>query len=110
MGLNSDIKHVCGFRLELQVPKLTIRKPTDVPPPNRTSKAVREHQMRYEGFIRDIGTEVGELELGTDEKVRGEKVRLRRAATRLGVELEIWDANDRVYFRSTPKRGRPRKA
>jgi uncharacterized protein YheU (UPF0270 family) len=66
--------------------------------------------MRYESFIRDAGTDVGELELSADENVRGEKVRLRRASTRMGVDLEIWDANNRVYFRSTPKRGRPRKA
>ena len=49
-------------------------------------------------------------QLSGDEHLRSTKVRLRRAATRLGVELEIWDAENRVYFRrGQRKRGRPRK-
>jgi hypothetical protein len=66
--------------------------------------------MQYEGFIQSINGDVGELELSPDEQVRSVKVRLRRAATRLGHEVEMWDAEGRVYFRVASKRGRPRKA
>jgi hypothetical protein len=66
--------------------------------------------MQYEGFLQAINGDVGELELSPDEQVRGVKVRLRRAATRLSREIEIWDADGRVYFRVATKRGRPRKS
>jgi hypothetical protein len=66
--------------------------------------------MQYEGFLQAINGDVGELELSPDEPVRGVKVRLRRAATRLSREIEIWDADGRVYFRVATKRGRPRKS
>ena len=92
------------------MPNLSIRKPSEVPPPHRTSKAVAEAQQQYEGYIREINGEVGELELDPEENLRSVKVRLRRAANRLGRELQIWDANGRVYFQVTTKRGRPRKA
>jgi hypothetical protein len=89
------------------MPRLAVRKATEVPTPSRVSRAVREQQEIYEGFIREINSNVGELELRTDEQPRSVKVRLRRAATRLGRELEIWDANGKVYFKATTKRGRP---
>jgi hypothetical protein len=66
--------------------------------------------LQYEGFIQAINNDVGELELSPGEQVRGVKVRLRRAATRLSREIEIWDADGRVYFRVATKRGRPRKS
>ena len=66
--------------------------------------------MQYEGFIQAIDGDVGELELSPDEQVRSVKVRLRRAATRLGREVDIWDADGKVYFQVASKRGRPRKA
>ena len=92
------------------MPTLNIRNPNQVPPPSRSSKAVREEQRRYEEFINAIGGDVGELELSEEERPRAVKVRLRRAGTRLGKDLEIWDANDRVYFKAAAaKRGRPRK-
>ncbi len=93
------------------MPTLTARKVSDVPAPLRASRAVREQQQLYEGFIRQIGGDVGELEPGSGEQIRSLKVRLRRAATRLNAELEIWDANDRVYFRTQAqrRRGRPSK-
>jgi hypothetical protein len=53
--------------------------------------------------------EVGDLELEPGENVRSVKVRLRRASSRLGIDLEIWDANGHVYFRRVTRRGRPRK-
>ena len=80
-----------------------------MPTPARSSKAVQEAQLQYEGFIQAINSDVGELELSPDEQVRSVKVRLRRAATRLSREIEIWDVNGRVYFRVASKRGRPRK-
>jgi hypothetical protein len=92
------------------VPKLTLRSLNEVPAPNRTTKAIRESQLEYEGFVQSINSDVGELVLSEGEQPRGVKVRLRRAANRLSREIEIWDANGRVYFRVASKRGRPRKS
>ena len=67
----------------------------------------------YETFVRGVNGNVGELELATDENIRSVKVRLRRAATRVGSEIEIWDADGKVYFRATTvrrRRGRPPKS
>lgn len=91
------------------MPRMQVRKAADVPTPTRASRAVREQQQMYEDFIRQINGDVGELELAPSEQTRGVKVRLRRAATRLGTNVEIWDANGRVYFKTATKRGRPRK-
>ena len=65
--------------------------------------------MQYEGFIQTINGDVGELELSPDEQVRSVKVRLRRAANRLGRDIDIWDADNRVYFKVGSKRARPKK-
>jgi hypothetical protein len=93
------------------LPKFEVRKPTDVPVPSRASRAIREQQQQYEEFIRNIDGNVGELELMPNEQIRGVKVRLRRAATRLGTEIEIWDADGRVYFRTaTARRRRPARS
>ena len=92
------------------MPTLNVRNVSEVPPASRGSKAVREEQRRYEEFVQAINGDVGELELSDDENARSVKVRLRRAGTRLGKDLEIWDANNRVYFKAATKRGRPRKA
>lgn len=91
------------------MPNLEVRKPEDVPSPSRGSRTVQEQQRTYEAFVREAEGNVGELELGPGEQIRSTKVRLRRAATRLNVELEIWDANGRVYFRRQlqRRRGRP---
>jgi len=91
------------------MPKMTVRSVSDVPAPVRSAKAVREAQVQYEEYVRAIDSDVGELELSPDEQPRSVKVRLRRAATRLGRDIEIWDANGRIYFRVASKRGRPRK-
>jgi hypothetical protein len=93
------------------MPRLEIRKPNEVPAPSRSSRAVQEQQQVYESFIREIDGNVGELQLSPDENMRSVKVRLRRAATRVGSEIEIWDADGRVYFRATTarRRGRPPK-
>ncbi len=94
------------------MPTMTIRTATQVPQPSRVSRAVREQQELYEGFIKQIGENVGELEPSSGEQIRALKVRLRRASTRLGVQIEIWDANNRVYFAARAaarRRGRPRK-
>ena len=93
------------------MPTLNVRSLSEVPLASRGSKAAREEQRKYEEFIQAIGADVGELELSEEEQPRPVKVRLRRAATRLGKDVEIWDANDKVYFRAaTQKRRRPRKA
>ena len=92
------------------MPTMTIRSASEVSVPNRSTKAVREAQMQYEEYVKAINSDVGELELSPDEQARSVKVRLRRAATRLGREIDIWDSNGRVYFRVASKRGRPRKS
>lgn len=93
------------------MPTLTVKKAADVPQPSRMDRAVREQHEMYEGFIKQIGADVGELELAPGEQVRAMKVRLRRASTRLGSQIDIWDADGKVYFATSgPKRrGRPRK-
>lgn len=92
------------------MPVLHLRKPSEAPPPSRSTRAVREMQEKYDDFIRGIDlTNVGDLELDAGENIRSIKVRLRRASSRLGVDLEIWDVNGHVYFRRVTKRGRPRK-
>jgi hypothetical protein len=93
------------------MPLLHVRKPNEAPPPSRSSKAVREQQQKYDDFIRKIDTnDVGDLELEPNENVRSVKVRLRRASSRLGIDIDIWDANSHVYFRRVTRRGRPRRA
>ena len=92
------------------MPSLKVRSASEVPTPSRSSKAVHEAQLQYEGFIQTINGDVGELELSPDEQVRSVKVRLRRAANRLGRDIDIWDVDNRVYFRVSAKRGRPKKA
>ena len=92
------------------MPQLYVRKPNEAPPPSRSSKAVREQQQKYDEFVRKIDSnDVGDLELEQNENVRSVKVRLRRASSRLNVDLDIWDANGHVYFRRVTRRGRPRK-
>jgi hypothetical protein len=92
------------------VPLLHIRKPSEAPPPSRSSKAVREQQQKYDEFVKKIDSnDVGDLELEASENIRSVKVRLRRASSRLGTDLDIWDANGHVYFRRVTRRGRPRK-
>ncbi len=95
------------------MPTLSVRSISEVPSPSRTSRAVREQQELFEGFIRQAEGNVGEIQLEPGDALRSIKVRLRRAATRLNASLEIWDAEGKVYFQSeTPKqgRGRPRKS
>ena len=93
------------------MPQLHVRKPGEAPPPSRSSRAVRELQQKYDEFIRGIeGNNVGELVLEPHkENVRSVKVRLRRASSRLGIDLSIWDVNGHVYFQRQSRRGRPRK-
>ncbi len=92
------------------MPKLTVRSASEVPTPTRSTKAVLEAQRQYDNFIQSINGDVGELVLSEGEQLRGIKVRLRRAASRLSREIEIWDANGHVYFRIVSKRGRPKKS
>jgi len=92
------------------MPVLRLLKPGEAPPPSRVPRAMREQQQRYEEFVRGIElNEVGDLQLDAGENLRSVKVRLRRAALRLGEDLDIWDANGRVYFRRVTRRRRPRR-
>jgi hypothetical protein len=93
------------------MPVLHLRKPSEAPLPSRSSRAVREQQQKYDEFVRRVEvTDVGDLELEPSENVRSVKVRLRRASSRLGIDLDIWDVNGHVYFRRMTRRGRPRKS
>ncbi len=93
------------------MPLLHVRKPSEAPPLSRSSKAVREQQQKYDDFIRRIDTsEVGDLELEPNENVRSVKVRLRRASSRIAIDVDIWDVNGHVYFRRVTRRGRPRRS
>ena len=91
------------------MPTFHKRTAAEVPHPTRVPRAVREQQQTYEDFIKSAGTDVGELELGPDEAIRATKVRLTRAATRLGTQVQVWDADGKVYFSRTARRGRPKK-
>jgi len=89
-----------------------VRKAAEVPAPDKTAKAVREQKQLYESFIQQATGNAGELSLEAGDAIRSIKVRLRRAATRLGVSLDIWDADGKVYFQAETARrgrGRPRK-
>lgn len=93
------------------MPVLHVRKPNEAPPPSRSSRAVREQQQKYDEFVRKIDTnDVGDLELEPNENLRSVKVRLRRASSRLGLDIDIWDANGHVYFQRVTRRGRRRPA
>ena len=107
----SGIPRILGQETrENSMPQLHVRKPSEAPLPSRSSKAVREQQQKYDDFVRRIEvTDVGDLELDPNENVRSVKVRLRRASSRLNVDLDIWDADGHVYFRRVTRRGRPRK-
>ena len=71
------------------MPVLHVRKPNEAPPPSRSSRAVREQQQKYDDFVRKIDTsEVGDLELEPNENLRSVKVRLRRASSRLGLDID----------------------
>jgi hypothetical protein len=91
------------------MPTFTVRKPGEVPQNTCVSKATRELQFAYESYLTSVGDQVGELELDPSENIRSIKVRLTRAASRLGVSIQAWDANGKVYFQKEAQRGRPRK-
>jgi hypothetical protein len=89
------------------MPRLNLRKAADVPRPRRISGAAQAQQRLYESFIEAVGDNIGELHLGPDEQMRSVKARLSRAARRIGVRIERWDADGRVYFRRwSPRRRR----
>jgi len=72
---------------------------------------VREQQQKYDDFVRKIDTnDVGDLELEPNENLRSVKVRLRRASSRLGLDIDIWDANGHVYFQRVTRRSRRRQS
>jgi hypothetical protein len=92
------------------MPTFTPRKAIEVPAPTNTSKGVLEERRVYDSFINDIGTAVGELELGPNETIRKVKGALTRAGNRQGVTLRVWDADGKVSFSKEARPGRPRRA
>ncbi len=92
------------------MPLLRVLNPNEAPPPSRLPRAVREQRQRYEDFIRRIEVNaVGDLQLDSSENLRSVKVRLRRAASRLSIDVDIWDSEGRVYFRRVTRRRRTRR-
>lgn len=67
----------------------------------RGTAKFRARQAEFEGFVSGITrADVGQLDLLDGEQVRSVKVNLRRASTRLGTKVEIWDVGTpQVYFR-----------
>ena len=96
------------------MPTLHVVSLAQAPQPSRVSKAVREQQMVYENYINMIGMDVGDLELTGEDDMRSLKVRLRRASSRMGLKIDMWDLNNHLYFtvKQNPvvRRGRPRKS
>lgn len=95
------------------MPKASSRKLAEVPLPTRTSRKSRLKQDEYDGYIRILEEdEVGDLELGPEENMRAVKMSLQRAAARYGIEIQVWDSGNHVYYRkgvsrkrNTPRRG-----
>ena len=92
------------------MPKLSVRKATEVPAPIHTNRAMIEQQKLYESFIAQATGSVGELVLDAGESIRSVKTRVRRAASRIGRTLEIWDADGKVYFQAEAPRVRRTRA
>lgn len=78
--------------------------------PARASEpaAAAEPPLPYESFLREVGDHhVGELLLSARDDMRAIKASIRRAADRVGLEMNIWDVSGNVYFRAPgPKLGR----
>jgi len=92
------------------MPTLHVRKQGEAPAPLRTSRAVRELHQQYDDYVKSVdANNVGDLELEPTDQVRSIKVRLRRASTRLGIKLDMWDTNGHIYFQREIRRGRPKK-
>ena len=90
------------------MPLLTVKSTSEAPRPGRVVGVTQEQQREYESFIKAVGDNIGELHLDPDEQMRSVKARLSRAASRLGVRIERWDHNGRVYFQRWTSR-RPRR-
>ena len=90
------------------MPGLVVREPNDVLAPSHTPRAVAvlEQRRLYEGFIQGLDGNTGELEL-SEGNAADYQVRVRQAATRLALELEIWDEDDNLNFKTvTDEAGR----
>ena len=58
--------------------------------------------------MREVGAfNVGELWLSPGDNMAGIKAAVRRAAIRVGVDINIWDVSGNIYFKAPgAKRGR----
>ena len=92
--------------------KFAYRKPSEVPSYTHTNPDVIELQKTYDGYISAMipsaKNMVGVLELDTSESTRSVKIRVRRAATRKGVNVKVWGYKREVFFQVEPRRGRRR--
>jgi hypothetical protein len=62
------------------------------------------NEMPLERFLQQLGgKDVGDIELEPSDNLRRVKLRLRRAASRLGLDLEIWTTSGHLYVRRTSK-------
>jgi len=94
------------------MPAFSIRTAAEVPEAERPNRQKRNTISLYQCFIREIGDDVGELQVMGGECRSTIKMSLRRAAIHLGLVLDIWYADEKVYFRVAVPRtnARPRKA
>jgi hypothetical protein len=61
-----------------QMRKLGVRSSNEVPQPIWASKAAQEARRSYEIYLREIGNNVGELEILPGEQVRSIKIAVSR--------------------------------
>lgn len=93
------------------MPKVSSRKLSEVPlPGRRTSRKNQVKQAEYDSYIRMLdGDDVGDLELDEGENTRAVKMSLHQAAARRGIELQVWDVGNHVYFRESKGGSKRRK-
>ncbi len=69
-------------------------------PTTTTPSAMQSRMRQFESYATDVGAgEVGVLEPENTETTRALAMRLSRAATRLGCEIESWPSDGKLYFR-----------
>jgi hypothetical protein len=70
------------------------------PRPTRQSGRLTGRMREYEKYIGSVRKGyVGILEPGPGETIRGESLRINRAAKRLGRTLQTWSVDGFVYFK-----------
>ena len=69
-------------------------------PATTTPSAVQNRMRQFESYASEVAAgEVGVLEPEHAETTRSLAMRMSRAATRLGREIETWSADGKLYFK-----------